>query len=135
MQKILITLCLLCFQNLLFAADEENAVVEKIPGYVALGEPMVLNLSNDSRRLTFLQIKADVLVKDDTAREVVEKHIPAIRHQLILLLSEQSALDMKTPVKREMVRQQATQQIREMLEKMTGNKDIEEVLFSSVLVQ
>lgn len=135
MQKILIALCLICFQNPVFAADDETVVVEKTPGYVSLGDAMVLNLSNDSRRLTFLQLKADVLVKDDRAREIVEKHIPAIRHQLILLLSEQSALDMKTPSKRELVRQQATQQIRDIIEQVSGNKDIEEVLFSSFLVQ
>ncbi len=65
----------------------------------------------------------------------LKKHIPAIRHQLIVLLSEQKSIDMKTTAKREEVRQLATAQIREMIENMTANKDIEEVLFTNFLVQ
>ncbi len=133
-ELLLVALLLLGFHSHSIAADEE-APAEMIPGYVSLGDPMVLNLSTNDKKLTFLQLKADVLVKDDTAKEIVEKHIPAIRHKLIVLLSEQSALDMKTPAKRERIRQQATQEIRDMIGKMTDNTDIEEVLFSNFLVQ
>lgn len=134
--KSLITgFLLICLSNPSMAAEEAQKTDDMIPGYVSLGDPMVLNLSNNNRKLTFLQIKADILVKNDDAKEVVKSHIPAIRHQLIVLLSEQSALAMKTPAKREQIRQQATTEIRDMLEKMANNKDIDEVLFSSFLVQ
>ena len=116
-----------------FAADDEDTP-EKKPSYVSLGDAMVLNLSN-SKKLSFLQLKADVLVSSDDAQEVVLANIPAIRHQLIVLLSEQSAIDMRTPVKREEVRQLATAQVRSLIEEMTANKDIEEVLFTVFLVQ
>jgi len=134
---IILSLLLFCFNSPLFAADDDEEVVpEKIPSYISLGKkPMVLNLATDGRRLTFLQVKADVLVEDDDTKEIVEKHIPAIRHKLIVLLSEQKAIDMKTPTKREQIRIQATQQIRDMIEGMTGNKGINEVLFSNFLVQ
>lgn len=124
-----------CLNNPLMAADEEEAPVETKPGYVSLGNSMVLNLSTEGKRLTFLQLEADVLVKDDNAIPIIETHIPAIRHKLILLLSEQNAKDMKSPVIREQIRQQATTEIRGMLEKMADNSDIEEVLFSNFLVQ
>lgn len=127
-------LLLLSFSTILMAADEE-APEKKSSGYVSLGDSMVLNLSTDSKRLTFLQLKADVLIKDDNTKSVIETHIPAIRHKLIVLLSGQSAIDMKTATKREQIRQQATTEIREMLEKMADNKDIEEVLFTNFLVQ
>ena len=96
---------------------------------------MVLNLSTDGRKLAFLQLKADVLVGDDDSKSVVESHLPAIRHQLIVMLSEQSATDMKTPAKREQVRQQVTTQVRDMLKEMGDNPDVKEVLFSTFLVQ
>jgi len=115
------------------AADEAEEKVK--PAYVSLGDPMVLNLSTQTKRLTFLQVKADVLVKDEDAKEVIGMHIPAIRHKLIVILSEKNATDMKSPTKREEVRQQATTEIRDMIEEMANNKDIEEVLFSSFLVQ
>ena len=130
-------LALLCSLMLLplsvWSADEE--AMEMQPSYVSLGKPMVLNLSSNGKRLSFLQVSADVLVKDDNAKEVVEIHVPAIRHKLIVLLSEQLATDMKSPVKREEIRKQATSEIRDMIGQMASNQDIEEVLFSQFLVQ
>ncbi len=134
-QYFLIALLALGIQGVASAADEE-AAAEKKPAYVSLGQPMVLNLTTGARRLSFLQIEADVLVANDDAKDVVETHIPAIRHQLVLLLSEQKAMDMKTPTKREALRQQATQDVRNIIAELNGSNDgIEEVLFSTVLVQ
>ncbi len=133
-ELLLSALLMLALPSISVAADDEEKT-EVAPSYVSLGKPMVLNLSTPGKRLTFLQLQADVLVKDDAAKEVVETHIPAIRHKLIVLLSEQQAADMKSPAKREEVRLQATNEIRDMLEEMSNNKDVEEVLFSSFLVQ
>ncbi len=132
---LLVALLTLGLNGVSLAADEEPAV-EKKPAYVSLGQPMVLNLTTGARRLSFLQIEADVLVANDDAKDVVETHIPAIRHQLVLLLSEQKAIDMKTPTKREALRVQATEDVRSILEQLSGTKEgVEEVLFSTVLVQ
>lgn len=116
-------------------AAEDEETVKKSSAYVSLGDPMVLNLSNDSRRLTFLQLKADVLIADSSAEGVIKTHVPAIRHQLIVLLSEQNANDMKSTTKREEIRQIATAQVQELLEEVAGNRDVKDVLFSSFLVQ
>ena len=132
--SVIVSLLLLCSNTSLFAADEDK--VKKNPSYVSLGKkPMVLNLSTDSKRLTFLQIQADVLVKNDDAKEIVEANIPAIRHKLIVLLSEQKAIDMKTPATREEIRKKITIEVRNMIEEMTNNNDIDEILFSNFLVQ
>ncbi len=96
---------------------------------------MVLNLSNTSGRLTFLQIKADILVSDSASEKLVKMHIPAIRHQLIVLLSEQPASDMKSATKREEIRSIATAQVQELMAGLGGDEDVGEVLFSSILVQ
>lgn len=114
---------------------EEDAPPKKVPAYVSLGDPMVLNLSTKKNRLTFLQLKVDILVEDDDAKEAVTKHIPAIRHKIILLLSEQDATDMKTPAKRNDIRKLATEQIQELMDELADNDDIEDVLFSQFLIQ
>jgi len=132
--EILLTALLFLIPGFVCAADDEEALTVET-SYVSLGKPLVLNLSTNGKRLTFLQISADVLVKNDDAKEVVETHIPAIRHELILLLSEQFAADMKSPAKREEVRQLASANIRSTVESLSGNKDIEEILFTSILVQ
>ncbi len=134
-ESALLAIFLLLFSGLSMAAEDEESPVKEKPGYVSLGKPMVLNLSTEGRRLTFLQVQAQVLVKNDKAKEIVEQNIPAIRHKLIVMLSEQKASDMKTPAKREEIRKQVTDAVRDMIESMTDNNDIDEILFSSFLVQ
>lgn len=131
MQKIILGLLLLV-TCLPVSAAEEAATN---PGYVSLGEPLVLNLTTEGTRLSFVQLKADVLIKDEGDTDLVKLHIPALRHQLILMLSEQNAADMKTVAKREQLRQKISEKMRSVFKELTGKDDIEEVLFSSFLVQ
>ena len=134
MQKLILcsVILILGFTNA-YAADEE-AATPKSSAYVSLGDPMVLNLSG-GKRLTFLQISADVLVNDADSEDTIKTHVPAIRHSLIMLLSEQKAKDIKSPGKREEIRQQATARVKGLIAELTGNQDVGDVLFSSILVQ
>ncbi len=134
-QKLLLACLLLLVQVPLLATDEDATVEKKTPGYVSLGKPMVLNLTTGNRRLTFLQLQADVLVADESSIPDIKIHVPAIRHELVMLLSEQSAADMKSPLKREEVRQQATANIKTRIKEISGNEDVQETLFSKFLVQ
>ena len=135
MVKVFLGLFLLVLSYSTAVADEEAEVVEKVPAYISLGKPMVLNLATDSRKLIFLQVQADVLVDDETNKPLVETHIPAIRHELILLLSEQPADSIKSPVNRENVRQQLTDKVRNVYREMTGEDHVQEILFSTFLIQ
>jgi flagellar FliL protein len=113
------------------ATDEENTGSV----YISLGEPLVLNLSSPRSRNTYLQLSADVLIMDSESEATIKTHIPAMRHQLILLLSEQPEKDMKSPSKREEVRKTATAKIQALVAELSNNKDIGDVLFSDFLVQ
>lgn len=132
--KHLLFLFIFLIPQIAFSADEE-AAEKKVPSYVSLGEPMIINLATNKKRLTFLQLKADILVEDDEAKAAVEAHIPAIRHKLLILLSEQKAIDMKTSAKRNDIRKIATEQVQELMEELADNDDIEDVLFTSFLIQ
>ncbi len=134
MQKIIVSLFLALIAITPLHAAEDEAQSSGKSAYVSLGEPMVLNLGG-KRKLTFLQISADVLVGDSDAEEAVKIHVPAIRHTLIMLLSEQDAANIKSPGKREEIRRQATSQIRQLIADLSGNENVSEVLFSSILVQ
>ena len=134
MQKILFcVLMVLLGIGLARAADDEEAAA-KSSAYVSLGEPMVLNLSG-GKRLTFLQISADVLLSDASAERMIKTHVPAMRHSLIMLLSEQKAGDIKSASKREEIRQQASARIKGLISDLSGSEDVSDVLFSSILVQ
>jgi len=133
MQKIILCVVILLpgFTQAWAAEDEPTSATS---AYVSLGDPMVLNLSGTSR-LTFLQISADVLVSDSDAEETIKLHVPAIRHSLIMLLSEQKASDIKSPDKREEIRRQATARVQSLMVDLAGSNDVSDILFSSILVQ
>jgi flagellar FliL protein len=138
MQKLLLSATLMIF---LFcgqawsAEDEDTEEVKLESAYISLGAPLVLNLSSQRSRTTYLQLTADVLIRDADSEDIIKTHIPAIRHQLIVLLSEQSAKDMKSPSKREEIRKTATAKIQTLITELSNNEDIGDILFSSFLVQ
>ena len=134
MQKLILSAMMLLVIFTQAKAAEDEAETKATSAYISLGDPMVLNLSG-SRRLTFLQLSADVLVSDSSAEETIKIHVPAIRHSLIMLLSEQKAGDIKSPARREEIRLQATSQVKALIADLSGNEMVSEILFSSILVQ
>lgn len=134
MQKLILCATILLLGLTQAQAANDDEVASKSSAYVSLGEPMVLNLSG-GKRLTFLQISADVLVSDADAESTIKTHVPAIRHSLIMLLSEQKSGDIKSPTKREEIRQQATARVKGLMAELADSQDVSEVLFSSILVQ
>jgi len=135
MQKILFIIVAMLLLGSTNAWSAEQEKKKTSSAYVSLGKPMVLNLSSKNNRLTFLQLQADALIKDENSEAVIKTHIPAIRHVLIVLLSEQNAIDMKSPAKREEIRSLATTQVKELMVELADNNDIADILFSSFLVQ
>ena len=134
MKKLILCSMMLMFCFTQVKAAEDEAKASTTSAYVSLGDPMVLNLSGP-KRLTFLQISADVLVSDSDAEATIKTHVPAIRHSLIMLLSEQKAGDIKSPARREEIRQQATSQVQALIADLSGSREVSEILFSSILVQ
>jgi len=129
------SLMLLLILSLGVQAQEEEDGGSKRTSYVSIGDPLVLNLSTGSRRLAFLQIKADIQVNSSAAESAVEDNLPAIRDRLIMILSQQPDSVMKSPSERETVRAQATEEIRNMIRDMTNEGGVREVLFTHFLVQ
>lgn len=107
MQKLILCATILLLGLTQAQAANDNEVASKSSAYVSLSEPMALNLSG-GKRPTLLQISADVLVSDADAESKIKTHVPAIRHSLIMLLSEQKPGDIKSPTKREEIRQRAS---------------------------
>ena len=134
MQKLLLLPLIYIFGLTPVLAADADLSVTTSSAYISLGEPMVINLSGKNR-LSFLQISADVLVSDSGAESIVKNHVAAIRHSLIMLLCEQKTIDIKSPVKREEIRQQLTTQVKQVIAELSGNEDISDVLFSAILVQ
>lgn len=104
------------------------------PQYVELKPSFIANFGGPGP-IRF--VKADLAVRVDGGEAVakVEHHAPQLRHHLVMLLSRQTDESLATPAGKETLRQEALAAIREVLEKEEGAPMVEDLLFTSLIVQ
>jgi flagellar protein FliL len=110
---------------------EEGAA--KTVVYYAIDPPLVVNFE-DGSVVRFLQITMEVMGHDQKAIDSVQKNIPLIRNNLLLLMSNRNYQSMMSREGKEKLRQEALTEIREVLKKQGGG-DVDDVLFTSFVVQ
>jgi len=110
--------------------EEESAPAK--PSYVLLDPSIVVNLKSGGK---YSRIDVQVMTLDEEQLENIKLHSPALRHALILLLSEQKGKELKTPDGREAFRKAALTTVQGVIEELTGTTSIEEVFFTNFFVQ
>lgn len=103
--------------------------------YVALEPPFVVNFGTEGR---VAYLKADVSLRVATpAAEAVTVHMPAIRHELIMLFSRQTPEALAGAETREALRAEALEAVRALLVEAGGIKadQVQDLLFTSFLTQ
>jgi flagellar FliL protein len=101
--------------------------------YFAIDPPLVVNFE-DGSAVRFLQITMEVMAHEEKAIESVQKNIPLIRNNLLLLMSNRNYQTMMSREGKEKLRQEALAEIR-AIEKKVGGPDVDDVLFTSFVVQ
>ena len=101
--------------------------------YYAIDPPLVVNFE-DGSVVRFLQITMEVMAHDQKAIDSVQKNIPLIRNNLLLLMSNRNYKTMMSREGKEKLRQEALTEIR-AVQKKEGGPDIDDLLFTSFVVQ
>jgi flagellar basal body-associated protein FliL len=101
--------------------------------YYAIDPPLVVNFE-DGSAVRFLQITMEVMAHDEKAIESVQKNIPLIRNNLLLLMSNRNYQSMMSREGKEKLRQEALAEVR-AVQKKEGGPDVDDVLFTSFVVQ
>jgi flagellar protein FliL len=83
----------------------------------------------------FLQITMEVMAHDQKTIDSVQKNIPLIRNNLLLLMSNRNYQTMMSREGKEKLRQEALTEIRAVQKKQGGGPDIDDLLFTSFVVQ
>ncbi len=102
--------------------------------YFPLKEKFVINY-NVRGRQRFLQAEVNLMFRDNEVVKVLEQHLPRVRNDLIMLFSGQEFEDLQTPEGRELLRQDALRRVQAILEEEMGQPGIEQVLFTSFVMQ
>jgi len=101
--------------------------------YYAIDPPLVVNFE-DGSAVRFLQISMEVMAHDQKVIDSVQKNIPVIRNNLLLLMSNRNYQSMMTREGKEKLRQEALTEIR-AVQKKEGGGDVDDLLFTSFVVQ
>ena len=101
--------------------------------YYAIDPPLVVNFE-DGSVVRFLQITMEVMASNQKAVDSVQKNIPLIRNNLLLLMSNRDYQSMMSRDGKEKLRQEALAEIR-AVQKKQGGEDIDDLLFTTFVVQ
>jgi flagellar FliL protein len=101
--------------------------------FYAIDPPLVVNFE-DGSAVRFLQISMEIMAHDEKAIESVQKNIPIIRNNLLLLMSNRNYQTLMSREGKEKLRQEALAEVR-AVQKKEGGADIEDMLFTSFVVQ
>jgi flagellar protein FliL len=101
--------------------------------YYAIDPPLVVNFEEGSV-VRFLQITMEVMARDQKAIDSVQRNIPLIRNNLLLLMSNRNYQTMMSREGKEKLRAEALAEIRSV-QKQQGGEDVEDLLFTSFVVQ
>ncbi|MFT4583485.1 MAG: flagellar FliL protein [Gammaproteobacteria bacterium] len=103
--------------------------------YVPLDPAFVVNFQDKSNKTKFLKAELNVVTVDDEIPEAIAKHMPAIRNNLILLFSRQIYEDLLPHEGKEVLRAEALSQVQAVMEKQTGKPGIDDLFFTSFVIQ
>lgn len=102
--------------------------------YVELSPAFIVNFPYQGRQ-RFMQATVTVMGRDADALEAVQHHMPVIRHNLINLLSAQLIVVFEDPTGIEQLRQMATDEVNQILQREIGREGIEQLLFTNFVMQ
>ena len=130
MKPILPMLLLLLQTGFALAGDGEQAEPEI--AYYALEPAVITNVQGKYR-----YVKAEVQLMTERPDKLtdIEANAPALRHALLMLLTDQDGEVLRTPSGKEALRKQALEAVRKTLKELTGKKLVEELYFTAFFVQ
>lgn len=104
------------------------------PNYFAFDPPFVVNFEDESA-VRFLQITVEVMTRDPLMVENLKTHMPKLRNDLVLLFGSVSYEDVRTLQGKEALRAKTLAAIQKAMQERVGKPAVEEVYFTSLVVQ
>lgn len=104
--------------------------------YYSIEEPFTINFLNQSQeKARYLQIKVTLKSHEPTVIESAKHNLPMIQDALRTLFTEQGYDTVSSVAGREQLQQQALAEVRSLLQQETGNDGLEQIYFTSFILQ
>jgi flagellar FliL protein len=134
MRNAILLACLMLMPVLGFAnsggekPDESGGPVIE---YIEMKPKFTVNLAEPKK---YLMINIQLLVEGAEPVEKIKKHMPLLRHEMIMLLSGMHVAELQSMEQREALRLKTKQLITELLTKIHNPDGFRDVFFSEFLV-
>ena len=103
--------------------------------YMPLEPQFVVNFGGENEQVRFLQTMIEVMARDEKTINAVTKHMPAIRNNIVLLLSSQTYASLSTQKGKEELRAKVLAEVQRILKEQTGEPGVEAVYFTAFVMQ
>lgn len=120
--------------SVVFAEEEGEAVAPKAQ-YLELKPSFVANFGSGAAKLNYIKADITLRVPSAAAAAEIESNSPLVRHHIVMVLSSQTEEAMALATSQEDVRLAALASIQQALEEETGAPQVDDLLFTSFVVQ
>lgn len=103
--------------------------------YTPLDPPFVVSFSDIDGDSRFLQLTLQAMARDERAIADIKQHAPALRNAFLFLISGYKVEDLQTLEGKEKLRAAMLASAKEIMQKNTGRPAIEELFFTSLVIQ
>lgn len=104
------------------------------PIFYPIEPPLIVNFEDDES-VRFLQVTIQVMSRNQDVISSVEAFMPPIRNNLLMLFSGQTYDTLSTAEGKKSLREQALLEIQGILEPEIGTPNVEEIYFTSFVIQ
>lgn len=107
------------------------------PIYYSIDDPFIVNFSEQSNgAVRYLQVKMKLMARSQAVIDKVKMHLPAIQHELLVLLYSQKYDDLQSSEGTRALQQACLQTINRIIQSETSMEDeLEAVYFTSFIMQ
>ncbi|RBW45103.1 flagellar basal body-associated protein FliL [Psychromonas sp. B3M02] len=133
-----VVFCVLCLQlwsPAYLVAAEEGAPISSSYQYFELEPDIITNYIKPGKKLGYIRVGIDLMVKSNKALEEVELHEPLIRDRIITVLGEQSEEKIRSVSERQGIRLSCLNAVNDAIFEITGDRPVEDLLFTKYLEQ
>jgi flagellar FliL protein len=102
--------------------------------YVGLEPPFVVNFEVE-RELHFLQTSLVVMVHDQAAADMIQRHLPRIRNNVIMLLAGETFARISTAEGRQRLRTQLLEEVNSVLRDVSNGTSADAVYITNFVMQ
>lgn len=118
-------------------AENSKTAMKQPPIYFSIDDPFIVNFSKQSNeQVRYMQVKMKVMARSQAVIDGVKTHLPAIQHELLMLLYSQNYDDLQTSEGTQALQQACLETINRILQSEASLEgELEAVYFTSFIMQ